>query len=553
MLLDKYIEVKISKKNIEHFSKYYKNISIKDVLRIRTDELQSGSNKRIKVKCDNCYIENFIKYQSYFKNITSSEKHPIYTCVKCSHIKIKSTNMDKYGVEYYSKTDEYNARFIKTMKQRYSVEYPTQSKEILNKIKNTNLQRYGVDNIFKDNSYIKDKFIEKYGVDHPSKVKEIYDRVKESNLRSTGYESPLSSPEIRERIKETNKRLYGSNTPSQSNILRDFIITKDDEYIEYNSDKGISLMSCKKNHIYEITSSNYHGRKRDCVPLCTVCNPISSTSKEKELYEFISSMYNGSIIRSFKDKRIEIDVYIPELKIGFEFNGLYWHSEEYKDRDYHIKKTEYFKDKGIRIIHIWEDDWVNKTDIIKSQVKNWLGLTTHKIYARKCIIKEVSDIKIIRKFLDENHIQGFVTSSKKIGLYYDDVLVSIMVFDHREGRDKMNDNQWNLSRFCNNKNTVVIGGASRLLKYFMKSYSPVRIISYADRDWSEGNVYYNLGFDMVKSSKPDYKYIVNSKRVHKSRYKKSNLETNLTENDYMKANSYKKIWDCGKIKFEIII
>ena len=124
-----------------------------------------------------------------------------------------------------------------------------------------------------------------------------------------------------------------------------------------------------------------------------------------------------------------------------------------------------------------------------------------------------------------------------------------MTFNNREGRKLTKD--WNLSRFCNKLNTSVIGGASKLLNFFIKNWNPLRIISYADRDWSDGNLYYKLGFEMIKMSDPDYKYIKNGKRRHKSNYKKSNLNTNLTESKEMERRNIQKIWDCGKMKFEL--
>jgi len=128
-----------------------------------------------------------------------------------------------------------------------------------------------------------------------------------------------------------------------------------------------------------------------------------------------------------------------------------------------------------------------------------------------------------------------------------------MIFDHNEGRKKMDVDEWNLSRFCNKIDTVVIGGASKLLKHFIRNYNPTRIISYADRDWSVGDLYYKLGFINIGYSKPDYKYIIEKKRSHKSKYKKSKLNTSLTESKYMKEKKIKRIYDCGKIKFEMII
>jgi hypothetical protein len=154
---------------------------------------------------------------------------------------------------------------------------------------------------------------------------------------------------------------------------------------------------------------------------------------------------------------------------------------------------------------------------------------------------------VCRSFLDENHIQGYANSNLKLGLYNDGELVAIMTFDHFEGRKKMNNNEWNLNRFCNKLNYSVIGGASKLFKYFVNNYDVNRIISYADLDWSRGNLYEKLGFKKISESNPDYKYLVNEKRVHKSNFKKS--KTSISEINL----DIPKVWDCGKIKFEKFI
>jgi len=244
------------------------------------------------------------------------------------------------------------------------------------------------------------------------------------------------------------------------------------------------------------------------------------------------------------------------LNLGFEFNGLYWHSDKFKDKWYHINKTNYFKERGIRIIHIWEDDWVFKNEIIRSQIKNWLGIIENKIWARKCQIREIDDISLIRDFLDKNHIQGFVRSSLKIGLFKDDELVSLMIFDHAEGRKTMGSDEWNLSRFCNKINTSVIGSASKLLNYFISKWNPIRIITFADKDWSIGDLYFKLGFSKVNESNPNYKYVIGDLRVNKQRFKKSNLigkgyDPLKSESQIMIELGYNKVYDCGQIKFQI--
>jgi hypothetical protein len=549
MIINKYVEIKISKKNIDHFLQYYKDIKLKDIINADPNKLQKSSNVKVDVSCDICGNERNIKYQAYNKNINSCEEHHIYTCDKCSHVKIKSFNRKKWGVDYFSQTDEYGEKFRSTMVERYGVEYTLQSEELKDKVKKTNLKKFGYENPFMDSDRIKKIFNDKYGVNHPSQVDRFYKKAEAENFKKLGYKSPLSSPEIREKIVRKMIEKYGNKVPMKSDLIRDCKISNDENYIKY-VDNSVSLFKCDCNldHYFYIDAIGYHNRTRSNLPLCTVCYPISNSQsiKEQELYKFISSIYDGEIVKSYRDK-LEIDIYLPDLKLGFEFNGLYWHSEEYKDKNYHLDKTKYFDERGIRIIHIWEDDWDYKCDIVKSQIRNWTGNTKNRIFARKCKVVEIKS----SNFLNENHIQGIDKSSLKLGLFFDEELVSTMTFDRFEGRKKMEDGGWNLSRFCNKLDTNVIGGASKLLKYFINKYNPSRIVSYADRDWSIGDLYYKLGFEKINDSLPDYKYLVDNKRIHKSNFKKSKIEYLGTESEYIKSHGIERVWDCGKIKFEI--
>jgi very-short-patch-repair endonuclease len=600
MILDKKVKIKITKKNINHYKVFFENISLKDIIEIDVENhLQSGSNIKLNVSCDICGIKRFIGFNSYNKNINSNSSYKIYTCDKCSHIKLKDTNLKKYGVEYYSKHPERNDKVKKTCNERYGSEHFSKTDEYKERVSKTNLEKFGYENPFMDNEMIKKKFKEKYGVEHPSQVPEIYEKIKKSNLIKTGYESPLSSPKIREdvrknniemwgvdhhmkteyfkeilkntnlekygvkhifqsmeirgNIKKTNLDKWGTDNPIKSDILRKkyMQIANDPNYVNYIGE-SYSKFKCSNGHDFNIHVDNYHSRKKNNIPLCTICNPIgdSISIKEDELFEFIKSNYDQEIIQSYRDG-IEIDIYLPDLNIGFEFNGLYWHSEEYKDKNYHLNKSNYFNTKGIRIIHIWEDDWDNKKDIVKSMILNMLKRSKSKLYARNCYVKLI-DVQTDNLFLDNNHIQGKDSSNVKLGLYYNDLLVSVMTFNKLEGRKKLLPNEYNLSRFCNIVNYNVVGGASKLLNYFINNYKPTRIISYADKDWSIGSLYYSLEFSLVSESVPDYKYVIENKRKHKQNFKKSilKIDNSITERQHMLNMGFYRIWDCGKMKFE---
>ena len=474
--------------------------------------------------------------------------------------RVKDKFIENWGVDNPSKIKEVRDKAKKTMFERFGVEYPLQSDIILSKSKETMLKRWGVDNPLKSKiilDSIKENNIKKWGFENPAKSDIIKNKIKDSILKKYNTLNLLEVKEIKDKIDKSNNDRWGESHISKSDEYRKkYKISNHENYLSYIKD-GISLFSCDKgeNHTFEVHIDNYIKRNESNNPICTICNPIGDLKsiKEKELYLYIKEIYNGEVIQSYRDF-LEIDVYLPDLKLGFEFNGLYWHSELKKDKNYHLEKTNYFKSRDIQVIHIWEDDWTFNRDIIKSQINNWLGLIENKIWGRNCDIRLVDNIKLVKTFLNENHIQGYVNSCLSIGLYQNDELVSLMTFDHYEGRKKMEENGWNLSRFCNKLNTNIVGGASKLLNYFIKNYNPCRIISYADKGWSTGELYYKLGFNKVGDSRPDYKYIVNDKRVHKSRYKKSNLKvSNISESEYTKTNNINRIWDCGKLKFEKVI
>ena len=463
---------------------------------------------------------------------------------------IKDGFIKKFGVDNPSKLKEVRDKAKKTLIDKFGVEYPLQNSDIKEKFKNTNLERFGVEYPLQNND-IKEKFkntnIEKWGVDNASKSDLIRNKIKKSNIER------YKNGDLIKQISNKNIEKWGVSHISKNDEWRKrYKITNNPFYIKYVGN-GKSLFKCDSNlnHEFEISIDNYITRSKSGVILCTVCNPIGELSsiKERNLIDFIKSIYDGEVIQSYRDG-LEIDIYLPKLKVGFEFNGLYWHSDLKRNKNYHLYKTNLFKSKGIRIIHIWEDDWTFKNKIVKSQITNWLKLINNKIWARKCEVKLIKDTNVIKNFLNENHIQGYVNLQLTIGLFFNGNLVSMMGFDNFEGRNKMERGGWNLSRFCNLLDSNVVGSASKLLNFFIKNYEPKRIISYADKCWSEGELYISLGFNKIGDSRPDYKYIVEGMRVHKSRFRNSNLK-GITESEYVSENGINRIWDCGKLKFEM--
>jgi uncharacterized protein with PIN domain len=322
------------------------------------------------------------------------------------------------------------------------------------------------------------------------------------------------------------------------------------ENTEYISMKNNCTINCEIHGDINVTPL-YHLNSQFGCKKCSNSNSVSET----ELSDFLNE---NDVTHKIKDREIlegkELDIYIPKYNLAIELNGLYWHSSEFLDKNYHMNKTEKCLSKNINLIHIFEDEWVNKKDIIKSMIKHRLFLSEKKIFARKCEIKIVPK-KEKRVFLNENHLQGDCPTTTDIGLYYKNNLISIMSFGRR---GILKNKSIELIRFCNKLNTSVIGSFGRLLKFYIKQYKIDNIVSYCDRRWGEGDVYVKNGFKLVKNTVPNYFYIINKNR--ESRYKYQKHKLNImglgdcgTEEEIMNNNGYYRIYDSGNKKYELLI
>ena len=220
------------------------------------------------------------------------------------------------------------------------------------------------------------------------------------------------------------------------------------------------------------------------------------------------------------------------------------------DKNYHKGKLDIATSKGIRLIQIFEDEWEHKREIVKSRLSNILGVNTNKIYGRLCIVREITHVEE-REFLDENHIQGYTRSSIKLGLYFENTLVSVMSFSRpnlSRGIRDAKPTEWELLRFASLKGTNVLGAAGKLFKYFRNTYLPTKVISYSDKRWSVGGLYETIGFTTNGDTPINYWYInlKNVKRLHRFALRKNSKDIqSLTEYENRLAQGYLRIWDCG--------
>ena len=319
------------------------------------------------------------------------------------------------------------------------------------------------------------------------------------------------------------------------------------DYRKYN--EKVCIICPTHGNFYQEPGNHLNGQG------CPQC--FKEKSKvEQEILDFVVSIVGKENVIT-NDRELlngrEIDIYIPSLKLGFEVNGLIWHSEKYNiDKNYHLNKTLDCQKLDIHLIQIFEDEWLFKREIVKSRISYLLKDCHRTIYARKCKIKEI-DYITSQKFLDNNHIQGNCISKYRFGLYYNDDLVSLMTFGksrvnvHR----KSNVEEYEMLRFCNKLNTNVVGGASKLFKYFIAQYSPKSVVSYADKRWSNGNLYKQLGFELYNESKPSYYYVIGKKRINRYNLRKDVLvkkygcPQDVSEHQFCLQQKWYRIYDCG--------
>ena len=262
--------------------------------------------------------------------------------------------------------------------------------------------------------------------------------------------------------------------------------------------------------------------------------------------------YNFSV-----SKNLTVGIMANGICIDAYKNKCLGESIEEENRTLLLRRNERCIENGYKYVQIFEDEYKDNPDIVLSKVKHIFGIDdpTKKIQARKCTVQEVIR-EDAEKFLNENHIQGFVNSTVYLGAIYEGKIVAVMCFLNE------NNENWNLTRFASLNGYICQGVASKMFKYFIRNYDPRYVRSFADRRWtvdSRCNLYVKLGFELDKTLKPEYRYynpqVDKYKRFHKFGFRKSilhnkyGLPMHMTELEMARELGYDRIWDCGLFKY----
>ena len=370
-------------------------------------------------------------------------------------------------------------------------------------------------------------------------------------------------PSDREYFRLVNKRLDRTMETDQNKFIICKICGAHLARIDTHHLKTHNITKQEYINIYgvnDMVSKEYHNKQSKLTKILNSNIKHSFHSNdEQEIMCFLKN--NG--IECHTDRKIlngrELDIFIPSKNIAIEYNGNKWHTEFFggKDKNYHLNKLEECLKNGISLIQIFEDEYNFHKDIVLSKLSHLLGISSNlqKIYARKCVIKEI-DKNTAELFLDKHHIQGFASASVYIGGYFNDKLVGVMSFL------KENDANWTLNRCATHNSYNCIGLCGKMFKYFIRKYEFTEIKSFADRRWTldeTNNLYTKLGFVLAEKIRPSYTYYNSSvnryKRYHKFSFrkkllhKKFDLPLTMTETEMIKKIGYDRIWDCGLIKY----
>jgi len=507
-------------------------------------EFKNKSSK-VKIRC--------IEHGTTFYQIPRLHMAGSTGCKECINHRRKMTNLKNHGVEYPLQSSNIKNKVKKTCIKKYGFDNPSKSTVVRKKIKNTNMQRLGVEHQWQSKKIqdkVKTTMRKRHGVDNPQQSNKIKEKTKKTNIEKYGMSCPIHTPDNIAKRKLENIKKYGNEHPSQSHIDPVIIDKLKDENWLYDQhiinkrplcviadDLGINESTIGRYlHNHNIETHNYY-----------------RSAGENEVATFIKSL-NIEIIQNTRKiiPPYELDIYIPEHKLAIEYCGLYWHSEQAgKSENYHRNKLDMCNKKGIQLITMFESEWKQRQSQIKNKLRSLLHCNSSEtIYARKTNIVHVTK-KQKQKFFNNNHIQADGPGSINIGLMCDD-LVACMSFI-KINRD------YELRRYATSCH--VPGGFTKLLKFFIDSYEPKSIISFADLRWSNGNMYLKTGWEIDKILKPDYYYSPDGKNLfHKFNYRRKNLsklldnfDESLSEKINCDNNGILRIWDCGKIKFKKLI
>lgn len=508
------------------------------------EDLSSGSNKKIYVKCDYCETLYVTTYKIYNKGREIIEKD---CCKQCRYIKRKDISLALYGVENSAQRPEvrkkisekcegFDEKRRKSMRKKYGVSNPMHSEELKRRHKQTVMDKYGVENVSQVRE-IREKVeqtnLEKFG-DKQFLASEIgREKIKEGMLNKYGVENSFQSEDVKQQIRKTNLEKYGVDHHLKN---KDRAIENAKKVIEKKIENGtIKLYDGKR--ISEWLKDSEYSNSRFRVLINQYGFDIAKTMTPRfscleQIFETWLIEQEMNYKKQFTIENRFADFLLTDYNLIIELDGLYWHSEiEQKNNNYHIEKRDLYIKNGYTPLFFREDEINNKFDIVKSVILNKIN-KSRRVFARKCQIVKL-DKKAGQQFFDDNHLMGKGRGTA-YALTYDNYILSSIII--RKTRDK----NYEISRFCHKLGHQVIGGFSRLIKHFLRNHDCKLLTTFIDRRYGSGDYLTDLGFEFINCS-PSFSWTDTKECVHRMRFRGNT--------GYEKG--FIKIWDCGQARYDL--
>lgn len=386
---------------------------------------------------------------------------------------------------------------------------------------------------------LKEEFVEKSVLRHG--LKYCYDKVPDSFYGKEKVD--IICPIHGLFSQASSKHIFGRGCPKCAIEYRSKLKTKTTErFIEeakiihgdlydysnsvYNGTYGKIEIICKKHgSFFQRANDHLNGHG------CPHCGNNKSLG-ENEIIDYIKSL-NASVNagnRSILNGN-ELDIYLPSFSIGIEYNGLFWHSDAFKENDYHLKKTRLCEDKNIKLMHIFEDEWLYKQEIVKSIISSLLNKNDNVVFVNDCTVIDNIDNDLKSKFLNDNHIEGDTDDEYSIGLSYNNELILLISFNK----------DFVIHRLCAKLFYTVVDGYKTVIEYIKKKYNIDNVSYIHNRRFILTEEENKIISTIICYSNPNFFYSIGN---NKYRVRKLMIE----DGNELKHN---KIYDCGNIIYKL--
>lgn len=470
------------------------------------------------------FIENNNLQLIPFPEILFMYFHKYNEQPKCKHCKKNILKFESYNAGYIttycsplcmSHDPELNLSKEETRLKKYGVRQIGQAQEVRKKIAKTNIEKYGVDNVFKRQDF--------------------QDKAKKTIREKFGVNNVLQLPNNRLKARETlkNNPIKQDYTKVRKNFKEKY---KDVDLINHFGNQIEFYCACEKKLPCILDRALFRHRHMNDVHLCTHCNPVGVQNSfgEQEVTTYVKSLLSGGILILENDRTLikpyELDLYIPNLNLAIEYDGLFWHNEKKVGREYHLNKTAMCESKGVRLLHIFEDEWRNKKETVKCFLRSIISPSTTSLTPNYKIIS--LDKSTANTTLFQNTILDYTIENINYGMEINNEIVGVMCFK-----------QISKSKYELIVNTCYTPYDAKLFEAFLNDHKPKQVIAFADKRYYTKDQYCNLGFELDGEIAPDYFYLT---KESGDRFPEK-IQKNQLEN--YKKRKYSKIFDCGKYTF----